>query len=81
MSASARLLTFPERCRLVTRVTKRARMSGALRDMAETNFLRAEPLPVPNAGRSDAQAELEEPIFLVLQTALHISLQMATPRP
>lgn len=44
----------------------RANLAGALRDMAETNLLRGEPLPVPHPGRSDPLAELEEPIYLVL---------------
>jgi predicted RNase H-like HicB family nuclease len=42
----------------------RENLAGALQDMAETNLLRGEPLPVPNASRSDPQAEIEEPILL-----------------
>jgi predicted RNase H-like HicB family nuclease len=42
----------------------RENLAGALRDMAETNLLRGEPLPVPSPSRSDLQAELEEPIYL-----------------
>jgi predicted RNase H-like HicB family nuclease len=45
----------------------RENLAGALRDMAETNLLRGEPLPVPDSSRSDPQSELDEPIYLVLQ--------------
>jgi hypothetical protein len=39
-------------------------LAAALRDMAETNLLRGEALPIPDAERSHPQAELEEPIYL-----------------
>ena len=44
----------------------RENLAGALRDMAETNLLRGEPLPVPDPIRFDSRAELDEPIYLVL---------------
>lgn len=56
----------------------RANLAGALRDMAETNLLRGEALPVPNPARSDPDAELEEPIYLVLQTGQHFSQHVTT---
>lgn len=56
----------------------RANLAGALRDMAETNLLRGEPLPIPDASRSDPQADLEEPIYLVLQAGQRISEHVAT---
>lgn len=59
----------------------RENLAGALRDMAETNLLRGEPLPIPDATRSDPRAELEEPIYLVLQTGQNLSMQVATPGP
>ncbi len=43
----------------------RQNLASALRDMAETNLLRGEPLPVPNPLVSDTSSELEEPIYLV----------------
>ena len=46
----------------------RLSLAGALRDMAETNLLRGEPLPIPNQSLTDAASEIEEPIYLVLQT-------------
>lgn len=45
----------------------RANLAAALRDMAETNVLRGEPLPIPNAQLCDADADREEPISLVWQ--------------
>ncbi len=57
----------------------RRSLAGALSDMAETNLLRGEPLPVPDPSRTDPEAELEEPIYLVLQTGQHLSLHVAAP--
>lgn len=59
----------------------RANLAGALCDMAETNLLRGEPLPVPDPARSDAQAELEEPIYLVLQAGQRVSQHVTAPFP
>jgi predicted RNase H-like HicB family nuclease len=59
----------------------RENLAGALRDMAETNLLRGEPLPLPNPSRTDSQADLDEPIYLVLQAGQQISLQVASPAP
>jgi predicted RNase H-like HicB family nuclease len=59
----------------------RENLAGALRDMAETNLLRGEPLPIPDPARSDPQADLDEPIYLVLQTGQYLSTQVATPTP
>jgi predicted RNase H-like HicB family nuclease len=59
----------------------RENLAGALLDMAETNLLRGEPLPLPDATRTDPQSELEEPIYLVLHAGQHVSMQVATPAP
>ena len=59
----------------------RENLAGALRDMAETNVLRGEPLPIPDSTRCDSQADLEEPIYLVLQTGQQFSQHVATPSP
>jgi predicted RNase H-like HicB family nuclease len=45
----------------------RVNLASALRDMAETNWLRGEPLPIPDPARSNPDADMEEPIYLVLQ--------------
>ena len=39
-------------------------LAGALVDMAETNLLEGELLPVPNISTTDAESDLEEPIYL-----------------
>jgi predicted RNase H-like HicB family nuclease len=59
----------------------RENLAAALRDMAETNLLRGESLPIPNAERSNEQAELEEPIYLVLQTGRHLTTHATTAAP
>lgn len=51
----------------------RRNLASALRDMAETNLLKGEPLPVPDPTTSDPDADLEEPIHLGLQTGQLIS--------
>ena len=59
----------------------RAYLAEALRDMAETNLLRGESLPTPDDRRSDPDADLEEPIYLLLQTGQQLSQQVAVPVP
>jgi predicted RNase H-like HicB family nuclease len=55
----------------------RENLAAALVDMAETSVLRGEPLPVPNATRSDPAADLEEPIHLVLQAGHRLNVSVA----
>jgi len=62
-------------------IEARANLAGALRDMAETNLLRGEALPVPDPARSDPEAELEEPIYLVLQTGQNVTQQVTAATP
>ena len=45
----------------------RKNLAGALFDMAETNLLRGEPLPLPDSKVSDPDGDLEEPIYLAIQ--------------
>ena len=59
----------------------RTNLAEALRDMAETNLLRGEPLPTPDGRRCDPDADLEEPIYLLLQTGQQLSQQVAVPVP
>ena len=40
----------------------RHNLASALRDMAETNLLKGEPLPIPDAAVTRDDAEIEEPI-------------------
>jgi predicted RNase H-like HicB family nuclease len=59
----------------------RANLAGALADMAETNLLRGEPLPIPDPTRADPDADLEEPIYLVLQAGQHLHTTVTAPAP
>jgi predicted RNase H-like HicB family nuclease len=49
-------------------------LASALADMAETAILRGEPLPLPNPEATDPDADLEEPIHLLLTAATRVSL-------
>ncbi|MBF0524445.1 MAG: hypothetical protein HQK56_05040 [Deltaproteobacteria bacterium] len=49
-------------------------LAGALVDMAETNLLRGEPLPQPDPSCTDPEADIEEPIFLLLSAASHVNV-------
>ena len=59
----------------------RRNLAGALHDMAETNLLRGEALPLPDASRSDPDADLEEPIHLAIQTGQYVSVNIAAAMP
>jgi predicted RNase H-like HicB family nuclease len=47
-------------------------LASALVDMAETNLLHGEPLPPPDPSSTDPEADLEEPIHLLLTAASRI---------
>lgn len=49
-------------------------LASALVDMAETNLLQGEPLPQPDTTCTDSEADLEEPIYLLLKASSHIAL-------
>ena len=55
---------------------ERARLSlaNALVDMADTNLITGEPLPVPNSQLTDPEADLEEPIHLILTAASRVKI-------
>ena len=48
-------------------------LASALVDMAETNLLGGEPLPQPDPYVTDPNADLEEPIHLLLTAATHVA--------
>lgn len=50
-------------------------LAGALVDMAETNMLLGEPIPQPEPNTTAADADLEEPIYLVLSAAARIKIE------
>ncbi len=59
----------------------RRNLASALHDMAETNLLRGEALPLPDASRSDPDADLEEPIHLAIQTGQYVTVHIAATVP
>jgi predicted RNase H-like HicB family nuclease len=56
----------------------RQNLAAALRDMAETNLLKGEPLPLPEPSITDPNADIEEPIHLLLQTGQHVVTSVST---
>lgn len=44
-------------------------LESVLVDMAETNLLHGEPLPRPDPSRTDPEADIKEPIRLILSAA------------
>ena len=51
----------------------RRMLASALVDMAETNLLYGQPLPRPDPTSSDPDADIEEPIHLLLTAASRIT--------
>jgi len=71
----AEVLDFPGVISWGTDLEEARRMlASALVDMAETNLLHGEPLPRPDASRTDPEADLEEPIYLLLTAASRVAL-------
>lgn len=52
-------------------------LSGALVDMAETALLAGEPLPQPDPSATDPEADLEEPIHLLLAASPRVKVVVA----
>lgn len=53
----------------------RQALSDALVDMAETNLLLGDPLPQPDQSITDPEADLEEPIHLLLTATTQIRVE------
>ena len=49
-------------------------LASALVDMAETNLLQGESLPQPDPACTDPEADLEEPIHLLLTAASRVNI-------
>jgi predicted RNase H-like HicB family nuclease len=47
-------------------------LASALIDMAETTLLAGEPLPLPDPTCTDPDADIEEPIHLLLRATSHV---------
>ena len=56
-------------------------LASALTDMAETNLLRGEPLPQPDPSLTDLEADIEEPIHLLLTAASHVRIVPQSSAP
>jgi predicted RNase H-like HicB family nuclease len=70
----AEVLDFPGAISFGADLEEARRMlSSALADMAETNIIRGEPLPSPDLTCTDPEADLEEPIFLLLSATTRIA--------
>ncbi|MBC6417416.1 MAG: hypothetical protein GDA44_00755 [Prochloron sp. SP5CPC1] len=70
------VLDFPGAISFAENLEKvRRSLASALMDMAKTNLLKGEPLPLPNPQITDKTADLEEPIYLILTAASHIQVQ------
>jgi predicted RNase H-like HicB family nuclease len=55
----------------------RKNLSSALLDMAETNLVMGEALPLPDATLTDPEADIEEPIYLLLQTGTQLEVKQS----
>ena len=63
----AEVLDFPGTITFGKNLNEARQLLGsALADMAETNLMHGESLPQPNPSCSDPEADLEEPIYLLL---------------
>jgi len=49
-------------------------LESALVDMAETNLLHGEPLPVPDPSMTDPESDIEEPVHLLLSAAHQVKV-------
>ena len=71
----AEVLDFPGVITCAADIEEARRLlASALADMAETNLLKGEPLPRPDPTCTNADADLEEPIHLLLKGASRVEL-------
>jgi predicted RNase H-like HicB family nuclease len=71
----AEVLDFPGTISFAQSLEEARRsLASALVDMAETNLVKGESLPKPNPQVTDQEADLEEPIHLILMAASHVQV-------
>jgi predicted RNase H-like HicB family nuclease len=71
----AEVLDFPGTISCGADIEEARRMlASALVDMAETNLMQGESLPLPNPMLTDPDADLEEPIHLFLKAAFRVTM-------
>ena len=81
-SVHAEVLDFPGTITVGDNLQEARRLlASALVDMAETALLRGEPLPQPDPSCTDSEADVEEPIHLLLTAASHIRVVPQTAVP
>ncbi|ELR99730.1 hypothetical protein [Gloeocapsa sp. PCC 73106] len=69
------VLDFPGTISYAENLEKvRHSLANALVEMAETNLVNGESLPFPDPLISDPEADLEEPIYLILTAASRVSI-------
>ncbi len=69
------VLDFPGTITFVENLEKARRsLASAIVDMAETNLINGESLPIPNPQLTDSEADIEEPIHLILTAASHVQI-------
>jgi len=69
------VLDFPGTITFASNLEKaRSSLANALVEMAETNLINGEPLPKPNPLFIDPEADLEEPIHLILSATSRIQI-------
>lgn len=71
----AQLLDFPAVITCgIDLVDARMMIRSALEDMAESYLLDGDALPIPNPSLSDPDADLEEPVHLLLKAASRVAM-------
>ena len=81
-SVHAEVLDFPGTITVGDTLQEARRLlASALVDMAETALLQGEPLPQPDPSCTAPEADLEEPIHLLLTAASHIRVVPQTAVP
>ncbi len=69
------VLDFPGTITFAENLEKaRYSLANALVDMVQTNLMNGEPIPKPNSLLTDPEADLEEPIHLILTAASRIRI-------
>ncbi len=69
------VLDFPGTITFAENLEKARRsLASAIVDMAETNLIHGESLPIPNPQLTDSEADIEEPIHLILTAASRVQI-------
>ena len=74
-SVHAEVLDFPGVITCGANLDEARRLlASALVDVAETNLLSGEPLPLPQPNCTNAEADTEEPIYLLLKASPRVTI-------